>query len=322
MKSANEMQENIKCRVLVNLNEVKEMTLGELLIFMRELDKGKHSKYDVPFVFRYEELAQGIQEPVIDNEWKLCNFLSYIYCVYRKIEMKMKKAGYPGILPDMIYKKQPFDKIRANLDMAKEEYRSIDGNNFLKMYPVLKKLFFCYMNYIKHSIDNKISMDEGNHLPGTVDATKSWLQRLNIWSPLRFKKAWINCMGSFIVIPCGDCRVIEILSETPKFRNLQIFIDNKTKEPYIKENSGKVSFGFINMKGAQKIDILTDFIILESRCPKKCTKHSRKWICTKCGEAVKVKSHATKDFLSCSCGSKRYEDKLFICQCSIHLLQS
>ena len=48
----------------------------------------------------------------------------------------------------------------------------MNKNNLLEIYPVLKKLFFSYMDYIEYSIAHMHNMDEGNDLPGTVDEIK------------------------------------------------------------------------------------------------------------------------------------------------------
>ena len=92
----------------------------------------------------------------------------------------MQKSGYPNILPDLDKENQSI-KISINLDKAKKEYKAMDKNNILVIYPVLKQLFFCYTDYISYSTNHLIRMKEGDLLPGTVNELKSLLKRLNTW---------------------------------------------------------------------------------------------------------------------------------------------
>ena len=155
--------------------------------FTKELDGKKYPQYDIPVYFLYQKLNRKIQCKIINNEKEFIKFLTYLYCVYRKIEIKMGEVGYLSILPDPDYNTNSFMKICINLDKAKEEYKSMRRNDFLEMYPVLKKLFFSYMNYIRYSIEHMHNMDEGDHLPITTEEIKCWLQELNTWSPTRNK---------------------------------------------------------------------------------------------------------------------------------------
>ena len=99
--------------------------------------------------------------------------------------MKMKEIECFNILPHVESREKPFDDIRGSLDKAKEEYKSMERIDFLEMYSVLKKLFFCYIDYIKHSTDHAIDMDEGDFLPGNSDELKSWLNKLNTSFPIK-----------------------------------------------------------------------------------------------------------------------------------------
>jgi len=178
-RNFNEAQEKIKCKVFINWDEVKEMTIGEFSKFMNELDEGEHTEYDTPVIFCYEKLPQEIRETVISNERNFCDFLSYLYSYYRKIEIKMEQAGCPDFLPDLDHEEKSFAKIVLNLEKMKEEYKLMKKDDFSKMYPILKKLFFCYIDYIRYSVDHQIDMYEGDELPGIWKEIGPWLKSLN-----------------------------------------------------------------------------------------------------------------------------------------------
>jgi len=172
-------QKKVRCRILLNYREVKELTLEELTQFMIELEKGKPSENIALVEFLYRKLDNKIRQIVINNEVEFIKFLTYLYCVYRKIEMKMEDVKYSDILPDLDSDEKSFTSICMNLDKAKEDYRSMDRINFLSMYPVLKKLFFSYIDYIRYSVERFHDIDDGDHLPGTIDELKSWLLQLD-----------------------------------------------------------------------------------------------------------------------------------------------
>ena len=174
----NKIQKDVKCKVLINYGEIREVTLRELLDFMNELEEGKHSQYNIPVLFKFENLTQKVPETITSNQWQFRQFFTYLYCVYRKIEMKLEKAGY-DILPDPDIHESRFVNICVNLNKTKKDYKSMGKNNFYEMYPVLKKLFFCYADYIRYSKNRLVKMDEGKDLPGTIEEMKSWLEKLN-----------------------------------------------------------------------------------------------------------------------------------------------
>ena len=298
------------------------MTLGEVLAFMKELGEGKYSEYDVPVRFYYKKLDQEVQETVISNESNFGIFLGYLYCTYRKIEMQMEKAGYPNILPDIESKEKSSLQIYLNLGKAKEEYKSTDKTNFLNMYPALKKLFFCYSDYIRYSVSHTIDIDEGDYLPGTWDEIQPWLQKLNTWFPMKVNAEWINCMNSFIGAPNGFDQVIKALHGTNKFKNLTVIKDSNMNECYIGEETGKALFGLVNMENAKKDPVPENSKILELDCPNECTPDLRKWICKKCGEYVRIAVTENRwQVLFCTCGSKRYTDKFLLCHHPSHQVQ-
>ena len=65
----------------------------------------------------------------------------------------------------------------------------MNKSNFSEMYPVLKKLFFCYIDYIRYSADHSVDVDEGNYLPGNIEEIKSLFQQLNTWLPLKINNS-------------------------------------------------------------------------------------------------------------------------------------
>ena len=318
-RNFNETQKKAKCKVLINYNEIREMTLGEVLRFMEELDEGKHSQYDVPVAFYYNKLDQEVQEIATSNEFGFTNFLSFLYSVYRKIEIQMEKVGCPGILADLQSREKLPDLILSNVEKAKEEYKAMERNDFLKMYPVLKKLFSCYTDYIRYSIDHTDKIDEGDHLPGIWEEMQFWLQELNTWSPEKVNIENINWMNFSVIMPSDYEEVIQTLHKTVKFIDYYVVIDNQGTEPFIRdEENKKILFGFVNMDGAQTGQNSDNASVLELECPKKCNEHIRRWICMKCGDYVAVKENqiGTK-LLLCSCGSKKCKEELLICyRCS------
>jgi len=306
-RNFNETQKKVKCKILINYDEIREITLAELSQFINEIEEGKHSQYDIPFRFSYIELNHNIKKTVINNKYGFTEFLSYLYCFYRKIEIKLEKAGYLDILPELNSNEESFMKISINLDKAKEDYKSMNRNSFLEMYPVVKKLFLSYVNYVKYSIEHMSSMDEGDHLPGTIEEIKPLLEKLNVWSPVKVENQWINYINS-IIIPPGYERVTQILRKTNKFKHFQIVIDDETQEPYIKDEYGKKTFfGVANMEGGIKEKTPHDAAVFVSQCPCECNNILRRWICIKCGEFILQKD----DAVFCCCGSKRY--KLLLC---------
>ena len=178
----------MRCKVLVSYDETREIILAELVQFMNELREGQHSEYDIPVLFDYEKLNQKVRETVVNSKKEFAQFLSYLYCLYRKIEIKLEKLGYPNILPDLNTDEKSFMKICINLDKAKEEYKSMSREDFLELYPVLKKLFFSYIDYIRYSVEHAHNIDDGDYLPETIEEIKPLLVKLNSWSPTKTDK--------------------------------------------------------------------------------------------------------------------------------------
>jgi len=309
-RNFNQTQKKVKCQVLVNFNETREMTLEELLEFMNELDRGKHSQYDVPVEFYSEKLPQEILDTVVSNKDNFIDFLTYLYSAYRKIEIKMQQNECPGIFANFDSEEKSLDQISSNLKKAKEEYKSMDKNNFLKMYPILKKLFSCYTDYIRYSIHHMIDMHEGDQLPGTWEDIEPWLKKLNTWSPEKVNIEDINWIPSFIAMPPDYQQVLQTLRKTTKFTNYYVLTDNQGTEPFIRdEKDRKILFGFVDMKEAENNKMPYFTSKFEPKCPQACTQHTRKWICTNCGDYIYEKNST----LYCSCGSKPYQDKLLTC---------
>ena len=231
----------------------------------------------------------------------------------------MKKAGYQYILEESKPNEKSFAGVCAQLVEAKKSFMSMNKNDFLKMYPILKKLLFCYMDYIKFSIDYGSDMDEGDFLPGTIDEMEAWLRELNTWFPIKINGEWKNCTGQYIGVPEGFEDIVERFQEITKFKRTPIFSDNTVPEPYIgEEENKKITFGFVNMENAEKSEVTSNFKVFELECPEECTKEKRKWVCTKCGGFVQYVDLT----LHCSCGSKRYRERLLICHHPSHQSRS
>ena len=159
------------------------MTLNKVIEFITEVDTGIHDNYSVPIRFDYQRLDHETRKAVVNKENEFGLFLTYLYCVYQRIEMKLKEANYLNILLNNVSKEQSSVKMCALLNKAKEEYRSMDRSNFLKMYPVLKTLFIHYSSYIEYLIKQTDDIDDGENLPGTVDELCFWLEILGNWLP-------------------------------------------------------------------------------------------------------------------------------------------
>ena len=321
-RNFDENQKKIKCRVLINFDETKEMTMAELLEFLGELDKGKHSEYIVPVQFYYNNLTQETRQGVVNNQREFVKFLSHLYCFYRRIEIKMENAGYPDIFPDLDPDERSWNNICAKLELAKENYKLADKYDYLGVYPILKELFSSYIRYIRYSMENSINLNEDKCLPETAGAMKLWLQKLCIWIPAEFNGEWTNYTNSFIGTPDGFDEVIQTLSRTIKFSDYPMQNDNEEVEPYIgEENNNKIKFGLVDMGDCQPSQDMYSSRLLKLECPEKCTNDLRRWICTKCGEYVKFAVGVNGRRLLCNCGSQKYEKIIFTCHHPIHQLQ-
>ena len=293
------------------------MTLQKFIDFQNQLDEGEYPEYDIPIEFSYNTLNQKIPPNSISAVDQFCQFLVQLYYAYRKIELTMENAEYPNILSDLDFQEKSFMKICLNLNKAKEDYISMDTTDFLKMYPVLKTLFFCYLDYIRYSVQHMTYMDEGNYLPGLVDEIKSWFQKLNTWFPIKKNGEWRNYMHHFIVRSCKFKHAVGMLYRTIKFKDRLIMDINEEREPYIRGREDKILFGFVNMEGAKAGENCDNSKILNLKCPKKCTRDARRWICMKCGEFVRSGLDSLKQkVLVCPCGSKKYREKFLRC---VHL---
>ena len=246
--------------------------------------------------------------------------------------MKMLMIGYPDILT-LNFKEDSLDKVYTCLQEAKNKYILMDRRNFLEMYPVLKKLFFYYTNfvecYIKAANNNyKIQLpptytDEGKNLPGDVIEMKSWFKELNKWFLIKRNNIWITCVTPFIATSDGFNESLQELQKITKFRNFRQIKDDNADESYIREDRNKILFGFVNMERAKVEKVPKNAVLFYDPCPQKCTPDSRNWICNKCGEYAKTSTNPTgAKFLHCSCGSKKHEDIVFSCYHLIHKLEN
>lgn len=319
-RNFDELQTKIQCKILINYSEIRKMTLGELMEFIKEFEEGKHAEYDAPISFTYEKLTQESRETVVNNQNEFAQFLTHLYCAYRKIEMKMEEAGCSDILPDIDLKLESLVQICFNLENAKNDYKSMDKNNFLNTYPILKKLFFCYTDYIRYSIEHVDIIDEEKYLPGSSYEISFWYRRLNTWYPIKTNGKWIDCMDSFIVTPPGYEKLIKKFHQTVELSNFPVVSEDKASEPYIKvEKNEKILFGLVNMNNAKMKQIPDNLDSLESECPQECTEDLRKWICAKCGIFVRIELNSNgQSVLYCNCGSKEYSESLLSCNHPSH----
>jgi len=313
----NELQYNMKLRVLINYDETKETTLPELLGFMREIHYGQHPQYNIPISFDYIIFEQEIQKNVISNEDKFAEFLFYLYCLYRKIGIMLNKIECLDVLPDIDSEINSFEQICSDLEKAKLDYQLMDKINSLEVYLMLKRLLSCYTKYIRYSIDHSEKMDEGNFFPRTCMEIKLWLRISNIGSPEKIDLERFSWVYSFVISPLGYENVIQTLRKTTKFSKSDVEYDNQIAEPCVVIASRRFLFGFIDMKANKYINIPDNASMLEVECPGKCTQDIRRWICTKCGSFVFQK----ENILYCPCGSKQYKDIFLKCHNPSHQAQ-
>ena len=98
-----EAQKKVKCKIMINHNETREMTLEELIRFMKELREVEHSQYCVPVRFWYGQLTQEIEPTVISNKNQFTKFISHLYYAYRKIEYPTFSNVISNVLSDPDY---------------------------------------------------------------------------------------------------------------------------------------------------------------------------------------------------------------------------
>ena len=296
---------------MINYDETKEMTLGELMELMERLPKESYFVEYIPIDFEYKKL-KDIQKMTIRNETEFAQYLSYLYCVYRKIEMRMAESRYPYVLPDKMVKPLS-NNIRRSLTDIKEKYKTTSRNNFFKMYYTTKKLFLLYVEHIRNSIYYKADIGESSLLQNIYEV-KCWLEELNNWYLIKVNRRWISWTRFFIVTPDRYETIVEKLRRTIKFTECPTVINNEIDEPYIENDANKkLRFGFVNMEGARVKSLPHDLNILELKCPKGCTEDRRRWICTTCGDYVKIENTNGWQYLVCYCGQKTYESTLLTC---------
>lgn len=294
-----EKQKTVQCKVLINYDEIKEMNLEGFIKLITE--SNKQDSQDIPIRFYCRKLTQEVPEISINNEQIFNSFLSNLYCVYRKIEMIIEKVQHLDVLPDLPSEASSSTKIIYNLDKTKEGCKSVNKNDFLQMYPVLKKLFFRYLDYIRYSMNHESDMDEGDHIPGSCEEIKSWLLKLNSWSPVEVNEKLNNRVDSSIKISQGFKRVIQELEETSKFKDLRTINNGGAAEPHIEEITPVLI----------RVGVGKDAI---HHYPKQGAEDSRKYLCAKCGDFVEIKTNSAEEkCLFCSCGSRRYDSDLPLC---------
>ena len=164
---------------------------------MTELEVNNKNSY-IPIRFDYLKLDHEIRETIVNNQNQFALFLTYLYIVCRKIEMKMDQVGCPNIIETTTGKVDSSVKMCVNLHKTKEKYKAMERKDFLKMYPTLKTLFNNYVTYVKYLVDQRDDIDDGDDLPGNVDELRGWLSKLDNWVPVKSGEEWISPVDSFI----------------------------------------------------------------------------------------------------------------------------
>ena len=285
---------------------------------MTEIKSQESSYPEYPIIANIEKIENDVpkvQKMEIKNEFVFQQFLTYLYSVYRKIEIKLENAGYK--VPESKVKRNSFVKTCLNLQYAKEKFELIkkDLADFEKVYSTLKNLYYSYLSYLYCCIETNSDIEEGDYLPIEVDELKSLLRNLDSWMP----EPRIKDILSF---PPGFQYVLQKLKSTKRFKNVAYFLDHEISEPILISESGeKTFFGFLDMSDGDVVEEVKNTVPLFVECPEQCSKVERKWICTCCGNFVSIK-FAGKLILFCPCGSKDYNESLFICYHPSHVLNS
>ena len=282
-----ESHKKIPCKVLINSHETKEMNLGELLQYTKALKKGDLLLSSIPISCHFSN-HDSFLLPHFKKQPEFWLFLWHLYYVFRKMEIKLEKFGRS----DLIYTIRSRDDV--HLDTVKIAYKSMDRSDFLKMYPVMKQLFYSYMDYIQYMLNEEDEIIEAKYIPGSIDELKMWYQKLN----------------EIFIISCrGYGHVMEKLLRTEKFQSWNVIESKISTQPFVDLRNEKVLFGFVNMDAAEPMRIPSDAPLLFKKCSTGCTNEPRKWLCMKCGDFVLIKDW----ILYCSCGGKRYKDNSLIC---------
>src|SRR5690606_4826067 len=113
-RNFNMIQKTVRCKALINYNEIKEFTLQEFMDFMEDFDQN-HPHSNIPIRFYCKKLPLKVVDTVIIEESRFKSFLTYLYCVYRKIEMKIEQVGDSNILPDIPSEESSPTKVLSNL---------------------------------------------------------------------------------------------------------------------------------------------------------------------------------------------------------------
>ena len=80
-------------------------------------------------------------------------------------------------------------------------------------------------------------------------------------------REWINSTGSFIGTLNGSDETIQRFLSIPKFNTFQVIKDNEASEPYSRENSEDILFGFAKIERAEIDQSYDNSSLLELQCP-------------------------------------------------------
>lgn len=175
--SLDEDQRKVRCKVLVNFIEVREMSLGELLSFREELKKSRNPRLIVQMSFDCSRLNNpSYREVAFKNKENLNKFLHLLYFVFRKIEIKL------GSNSMKVLNQEDLNNEILNLEQNKKSFIEMEKTDFLKMYPVIKRLFSSYLKYLKNCFAKSVDIVE-DVLPECTEELERWLLELNEWNP-------------------------------------------------------------------------------------------------------------------------------------------
>lgn len=304
----NETQKKIKCRVLINTLTVLEMTMFKLFKYIDDFRNGKFPELEKVVAV---EIKRHKDSPRIIVKDKSTKLLTYLYHLYRRIEIKLEASGY-HLHNVELTGTTSIRKIVNNLQKAESNYKDMDGTNFFKMYPVLKELFWKCVDYLRICIDNNSEIDLDQDLIDRREDIVRFLNKIRNWSPVLINNEWYETENEeLLIIPIDSNFSFDKITSIKKYTEIGIKMSDTVTEPYLhyhKEINGY--FGFIKMEGPfDRIVNQKDWIDFKESCPLKCSEDKRKWICSHCGDTVR--SYGIH--LSCSCGIKLFEKEMLEC---------
>ena len=166
---------SMKCRVLVNYNDIIELTLEELINLVYQIEKKVIRLPEISIWAQISACKNNISKVQITQRKKFQSFLCHLYLAFRKMELKFIAKGCPV---DFLENEELY-----NLNDAKERYFFLDETNKIKLYKTLKQLYFSYVYYLEDRIDSRMPIEEGELISGEIMKLQEILVMIDEWNP-------------------------------------------------------------------------------------------------------------------------------------------